>query len=530
MASRSDQLHSHQFMLRRVVGALAMRDPDPASSPLRRIGGALFAGIMVAALALAAVGVYGVLRPGVGDSWRTGNTLVIEEETGARFIYRDGVLHPVVNYSSALLILGAAEPTRARVPRSSLVGVPRGAVWGIPGAPDLLPGANDLLTTGWTLCSRAPGQTSGQTSGQASAGSSLAGSAGAVGDAAGGPAESVLLVGTALSGTGLSGTAPSGTALSGTALSGTAPSGTAPSGTALPDAGLAGPVVLLGQRGLIVRDTGGVLHLLWNNRRYAITDPDLVLAALAWPRQGVVSAATALLNAVPAGADLGRLRFERADRDSPVPGLRVGQVFVVTNQSGGRQFGVAQSSGLAEITPVQADLLIADGANGLGGKPTEIGQAQYLAAAKAPSLVPTGDAAVPSRAPEPMSVGPTGTTSICASFTDGAGPPEVTVVPPGVRMAGERRTTGTPTDPAAPVDWIAVPPGRGVLVEALAGAGSPNGALALVTDVGLRYPAPSRDVLGTLGYGGAPVVRLPAALVALLPSGPALAPPTSLPN
>ena len=41
MATRSDQLHSHQFTLQRVVGALAMRDPDPASSPLRRIGGAL---------------------------------------------------------------------------------------------------------------------------------------------------------------------------------------------------------------------------------------------------------------------------------------------------------------------------------------------------------------------------------------------------------------------------------------------------------------------------------------------------------
>ena len=48
MASRSDQLHSHQFTLQRVVGALAMGDPNPTSSPLRRIGGALFAGVMIA--------------------------------------------------------------------------------------------------------------------------------------------------------------------------------------------------------------------------------------------------------------------------------------------------------------------------------------------------------------------------------------------------------------------------------------------------------------------------------------------------
>src|SRR5882672_10289371 len=118
MASRSDQLQSHQFLLQRVVGALAMRDPDPVSSPTRRIGGALFASVMVAVLAVAAVGVYGVIRPAPGNGWRTGDALVIEEETGARFVYRAGVLHPVANYASALLILGAAAPTRARVPRS----------------------------------------------------------------------------------------------------------------------------------------------------------------------------------------------------------------------------------------------------------------------------------------------------------------------------------------------------------------------------------------------------------------------------
>ena len=66
MATRTDQLHSHQFMLQRVVGALAMRDPDPVSSPLRRIGGALLASVLVAALALAAVGVYGAAAPGGG--------------------------------------------------------------------------------------------------------------------------------------------------------------------------------------------------------------------------------------------------------------------------------------------------------------------------------------------------------------------------------------------------------------------------------------------------------------------------------
>src|SRR5262249_10937595 len=128
VATRSDQLHSQQFTLARVVAALAMRDPDPAASPMRRIRGSLMASGLLAALGLAAVGAYGILRPGGSTSWRAGNAVIVEEETGARFVYRDGVLHPVLNYSSAVLVIGQPSPPRVRVSRSSLAGVPRGSV------------------------------------------------------------------------------------------------------------------------------------------------------------------------------------------------------------------------------------------------------------------------------------------------------------------------------------------------------------------------------------------------------------------
>jgi hypothetical protein len=100
MASRSDQLHSHQFSLQRTVAALAMRDPDPTASPLRRMGGSLFAGVMLAVLGVAAVGIYGLLRPGGGGSWRDGRATIIEQETGARFVFFEGTLHPVLNHTS----------------------------------------------------------------------------------------------------------------------------------------------------------------------------------------------------------------------------------------------------------------------------------------------------------------------------------------------------------------------------------------------------------------------------------------------
>ena len=71
-------------------------------------------------------------------------------------------------------------------------------------------------------------------------------------------------------------------------------------------------------------------------------------------------------------------------------------------------------------------------------------------------------------------------------------------------------------------DRVVVTPGRAAVVEALASPSAPHGALSLVTDLGVRYPLASTDVLTMLGYGGVAPVRLPAELVALVPSGRAL--------
>ncbi len=153
MASRQDQLHSYQFTVQRVVSALVMRDTDPARSPFRRTAGATLAGILLGALALAAVAVYGVLAPGGGTDWRDGGAVIVERESGARYVYVSGVLHPVPNYASALLVIGSGEAHSVTVARASLDGVPRGAPLGIPGAPDPLPDRGRLAGAPWAVCS-----------------------------------------------------------------------------------------------------------------------------------------------------------------------------------------------------------------------------------------------------------------------------------------------------------------------------------------------------------------------------------------
>lgn len=451
MASRSDQLHSHQFALQRAVGALAMRDPDPGSSPLRRIGGALFASVLIAVLAVAAVGVYGLLRPGTGDAWRDGRAILIEQETGARYVYLDGVLYPVLNHTSAMLLLGTTETVH--VAQAELVGVPRGTPVGIPGVPDPLPGREQLVEDPWTLCSR-------PVDGEAAA-----------------AAESVLRIGWV---------------------------------PAAPP---------LAQSGVLVVDSTGGYHLLWNDRRFALLNAPLVLAAFTWADSSAEVISTAALNAIPAGPDIAPVTTPRDDAPSAVPGLRVGEVFVVENTDGNRLYGVALADGVSTVTAVQAALLVAANANG-GDQARQLSPADFAAATKVADLVPAGADAPPANTPGQVRPGEQG--AICATFVPGEATPVLTVVDAFAPLAGEVATPPAAVGPRA--DRIAVPPGRGVVVESLASPGADAGSLSVVTDLGQRFAVPSVEVLAMLGYGDVAPQRLPASLVALVPPGRALDP------
>jgi type VII secretion protein EccB len=157
MASRQDQLHSYQFVVQRVVSALVMRDTDPAQPPFRRVAGATLVGALIAALGVGGAAALGAVRPGSSGKWRNDKAIIVERESGALFVYRDEVLHPVLNQASALLILDSAGAPTVVVPRSALTGAPRGETLGIPGAPTSLPPAAGLRKGAWTVCSTRDG-------------------------------------------------------------------------------------------------------------------------------------------------------------------------------------------------------------------------------------------------------------------------------------------------------------------------------------------------------------------------------------
>lgn len=152
MASRRDQLHSYQFMNQRVISAFVMRETDPAQSPLRRGIGALFGGLMVAILIGAGFGIYGILTRVGTDAWKAEGAVVVERESGASFVFRNGRLVPALNFASAKLAAGQPSPTVHRIAARSLAEVPRGTTIGIPGAPASLPAASNLVGFPWTAC------------------------------------------------------------------------------------------------------------------------------------------------------------------------------------------------------------------------------------------------------------------------------------------------------------------------------------------------------------------------------------------
>jgi type VII secretion protein EccB len=150
MASRQDLIHGFQFAARRVVSAVVLRQTDPKEWPFRRLGGAGAGSVMLAVVALAAVGVYGMVFPGGKSSWRDGRSVVVDKRTGASYVYVDGKLHPALNFTSAALLVGSTNVTTTVT--DSIAAVPRGVEVGIDGAPATLPAPDQLVSPPWSLC------------------------------------------------------------------------------------------------------------------------------------------------------------------------------------------------------------------------------------------------------------------------------------------------------------------------------------------------------------------------------------------
>ncbi|MFI7677966.1 type VII secretion protein EccB [Actinophytocola sp. NPDC049390] len=465
MASKRDQLQAYQFVVQRATSALVVGETDLEQPPFRRPVTSSFVGVALAIVALACVGVYGMIVPGGNDAWRDANAVVVEEETGTRYVYLDGRLHPVSNYASALLLAGSNATTRS-VSRDSMVDVPRGPRLGIPDAPDALPGRDRLLAGAWSLCS-VPAS-----------------------DAAGDRVEeSVLVVGED----------PAG-------------------GHTLGDQALLVRLADTDERYLVWR---GHRHRLAD---YAVTGTGLALTAQPWARVG-----RAWLDVLPEGEPISPIPVRDAGRPSTaVPGrtdLRVGALLQVLTTGGATQYYLATRDVLIPITELQYDVQRAYAPTRAAypdGEPTALPLSSSLATT-ANRREPRADPGLPAHLPAVTRLRD-GESTVCAAFAPKSWVPRLLVdatPPPADPMAA---TTGRSPEGTPLADRVHVRPGWAAVVEAMPSADAQVGTLVVVTDTGRRYTVVSHEVLGTLGYGGATAVRLPGGLVARLPAGPALDP------
>ncbi|MEU5939601.1 type VII secretion protein EccB [Micromonospora sp. NPDC047548] len=150
MRTRRDQVQAYRFVTRRIVSALLSGDPETTNLPMRRLGMAVIGSVLTAAIVLGGAGAYGQFTGNTAPL--EPNTLVIERETGATYVFAEGVLHPTLNYASARLILNEADPPTRTMSRASIDDRPRGRTVGIVGAPDALPDRKSLVGLPWSVC------------------------------------------------------------------------------------------------------------------------------------------------------------------------------------------------------------------------------------------------------------------------------------------------------------------------------------------------------------------------------------------
>lgn len=154
MQTQKDLYQAQRLMQQRLGMALLQGEPDVPESPMRRQNVATFAGLLIAVLIVAGFGIWGLLSPGNATKLTDPGQLLIEEETGASFVYnqQSGRLQPVANYVSARLMLEDTDITVRTVSAESLAGFARGQKVGIPGAPDSLPKRERLVKGPWSSC------------------------------------------------------------------------------------------------------------------------------------------------------------------------------------------------------------------------------------------------------------------------------------------------------------------------------------------------------------------------------------------
>ncbi len=269
----------------------------------------------------------------------------------------------------------------------------------------------------------------------------------------------------------------------------------------------------------------GAEYLVWHGQRLKL-DATWIAAALGLGRARVADVSPAWLNAVPAGPDLRPITV--AGRGAPGPvigGVRttIGQVLVTRNVSSPGEFYLTEAGGLVPITAAQAAIVLGDPSSaaaypGAAGAPVPVSPAAMVHAPLVRRTLPD-TAGAPSAPPRADQSGP-GLPCIDYASAGGAPPRFVFALPP----PGAPPALNSPGVSSSPqtANLVNVAPGGGAFVRSQAAPGVGGESLFLVTEAGVKFAVPSASAASALGYRAGRAVAMPASLLGLLPTGPAL--------
>ena len=464
MQTRRDLYQAHRLMMQRVGMALLAGEPDLPEPPTRRLIVSVFAGLMVGVLVVAGFGVWGLLSPGGATGLDAPGTLIIEKETGTKYVYsqQDKKLYPVANYASARLILNTAEVNRKLVSQSSLAKFTRGQPVGILGAPDSLPDASHQVTGPWSVCVHSAENTTGGTSSYAS-----------------------LVVGSSVGGRPLN------------------------------------------DRQAVVVNGAGQSWVVWRNQRMKLP-PEEVRPLSGTDHPPEVSATWLNAVPPGPDFSPPPVPNRGDEVTGPDGGKApVGTFYVVRTIGGDERWYVLLTDGLAPIKQTEGVLLQNDPSSkqaykGRPVRPVSIDAASANAAQRSTSKVSKDG--LPEVMPTFSSYD--AGKPLCVVYANTATGDQDARVAVGGVVPTPTGTPGGSAAAKNVVDQVVLPSGDGSLLGLLPAANQVKSisSYSILTDQGLRFAVPSADIAAKLGFDVKKVAPVPGNLLHLIPEGPPLDP------
>lgn len=460
------QVTGWRFVMRRIASGIALHDTRMLTDPLRTQSRSVLVGVLIVITGLVGCFIFSLLRPSgaVGDK-----VVLADRDSSALYVRVNDELHPVLNLTSARLIVGrAVQPTV--VNSTALDRLPRGPMVGIPGAPERMV-QNASRDADWTVCdgtgSAEPGVTviAGQLTGGQERASAL-------------PAGRAVLV-----------------------------------DSGPPDAPMT--------------------WLLWDGRRSLIDLSDrAVTEALGLPMNVPAPSpiASGLFNAIPEGAPLrvpaipGAGAAPQFPLSTPVP---VGAIVAAYGTDGKLRYYAVLPDGLQSVSPALAALLRNADSYGLE-QPPRLGADEI---ARSPASRMLDASAFPAEAIDLVNAEKSPVTCVhWAKSTDAKTSSMTLLSGAALPIADGAHAVDLPSpSDGRRASRVLVPAGRGYFVQTVGQepASPPAGSTFWISDTGVRYgiEAASQDELAktvtALGLTE-PCVPAPWSVLTLFASGPAL--------